>query len=431
MNALARLGAAIAHEQDALRAAHPVPDHVRQTLVELQLDVVGRDLPARRAVSLRRVAFGSVGTALLAVAAAWLVWLRPAPPSPLTLRVGAGAQHAGAGAWLEAPKSEALPLRFSDGTHIDMAPRTRVRVVELGNYGAHLSLESGLAHVKVSRLPHAAWRVSAGPFAVRITGTRFDLRWNPEQDDFELDLTEGHVEVSGCVLGSGFKMSAGQTVHASCRRGHFDVVDAGARARVAGTPSTAGPLAVVAVPEPVVASTEAAPARAHNAGAHAGSSERALSWRALAAKGQFREAFAAANIAGWDRLCASVSADDLGLLADSARYAGDVSKQAQVLGSLRKRFARRQSAALAAFALGRLEFDDHGAYRKAAGWFLTYLKEQPHGALAREARGRLMEATLRAGDVSAARVLAERYLHDYPTGPHAKLAERIAQPATP
>jgi len=72
---------------------------------------------------------------------------------------------------------------------------------------------------------------------------------------------------------------------------------------------------------------------------------------------------------------------------------------------------------MSAFLLGR---SASGA--QAVQWFSAYLKEQPSGALAREALGRLIEAYQAAGDRVSSRAAAERYLKSYPDGPHATLA---------
>jgi hypothetical protein len=53
------------------------------------------------------------------------------------------------------------------------------------------------------------------------------------------------------------------------------------------------------------------------------------------------------------------------------------------------------------------------------------VREQPSGALAREASGRLLEACIAAGDGAGARDAATRYLARYPSGPHAALARRV------
>jgi TolA-binding protein len=113
------------------------------------------------------------------------------------------------------------------------------------------------------------------------------------------------------------------------------------------------------------------------------------------------------------------------LLSDLARYGRDHDDAVGALRLLRQRFPGTRQAARAAFGLGRLDSDHDGSHAEAAGWFRTYLREQPEGSLAREASGRLLEATLRAGDAAGARELAAQYLRDYPSGPHAALASGL------
>jgi TolA-binding protein len=93
---------------------------------------------------------------------------------------------------------------------------------------------------------------------------------------------------------------------------------------------------------------------------------------------------------------------------------------------LRRRFPGGGHSAFAAFELGRLHFDQLGAYHEATRWLNTYLAEQPSGPLAREALGRVMEAESKSGNASEARRTAELYLSRYPTGPHQKLARSLA-----
>jgi hypothetical protein len=155
------------------------------------------------------------------------------------------------------------------------------------------------------------------------------------------------------------------------------------------------------------------------------SSHRRSDWQALARATRFGEALAAAKASGFASECTRASADELALLADLARYGHDTADEARALRLLRTRFAGTKRASLAAFGLGKLEFDDHGSYAEAAEWFRVYLRERPRGELSREANGRLLEATLRGGRTSAARELALQYLRDYPNGPHAELARSL------
>src|SRR5207248_423650 len=109
-----------------------------------------------------------------------------------------------------------------DRTRVELSPRARARLVELDARGAHLLLESGRAQLAVVHAPRARWNVSAGPFVVRVIGTRFDVQWDPERDEFDLDLTRGAVELSGCVFGSSYRVRAGWHIRASCKAGSFD-----------------------------------------------------------------------------------------------------------------------------------------------------------------------------------------------------------------
>ena len=81
--------------------------------------------------------------------------------------------------------------------------------------------------------------------------------------------------------------------------------------------------------------------------------------------------------------------------------------------------------ATGAFSLGRLAFEKRAAYAEAAGWFATYLNEQPHGPLMGDAIGRLMEARDRAGDRQTAQRDAEQYLQRFPIGAYAGTARVI------
>jgi TolA-binding protein len=149
------------------------------------------------------------------------------------------------------------------------------------------------------------------------------------------------------------------------------------------------------------------------------------SWVALARAGAYDDAFAAVRAKGFEAECARADAATLALLADASRHAGAPRQAEHALLTLRGRFPRSNEAALAAFTLGRLEFDDYRSYRRAATWFRTYLTERPSGPMTREALGRLMEASYRAKDLEGARDAASRYLRDYPSGPHAELASRV------
>jgi TolA-binding protein len=146
----------------------------------------------------------------------------------------------------------------------------------------------------------------------------------------------------------------------------------------------------------------------------------------LAKSGNFSAALATAKAAGFEQQVAQASAAELMLLADAASHAGEPRRALSVFGLVRERFSGTPHATLAAFALGRLQFDSFSSHSQAARWFRTYLAEAPSGVFAREALGRLMEALAGSGDEAGARSAAQRYLKRYPSGPHAALASRLA-----
>jgi TolA-binding protein len=128
---------------------------------------------------------------------------------------------------------------------------------------------------------------------------------------------------------------------------------------------------------------------------------------------------------GWRAECARLGADDLLLLGDVARFAGDLDRADEAYRIARRRFPEADRPT---FALGLIAFEGRHDYPAAAGWFASYLRSFPHGPLAREAAGRLLESRLKAGDLSGAREAAQSYLRAFPDGTHAALAKRTVGP---
>ena len=148
-------------------------------------------------------------------------------------------------------------------------------------------------------------------------------------------------------------------------------------------------------------------------------------WRVQAARAEYREALAAAVLEGWRAECARLGADDLVLLGDVARLAGDLDRAEEAYRSARRRFP---DADRPIYALGLIAFEGRHNYKLAGDLFASYLRSFPRGPLAREAAGRLIESRLKAGDDAEARRAAAAYLHDFPGGPHAALARRTVGP---
>jgi TolA-binding protein len=357
---------------------------------------------------------------------------------PLTFRVGPDeAASAGVpGAWIATPPDSATPIRFSDGTRLLIQPQSRVRVASVDSNGGRLVLENGEVRAAVIHRPGARWLVDSGPFEVLVTGTRFDVQWNPASEELVVKLDEGSVAVSGPVLGDRFAVKAGQTLHVRRREAQFEIVrDIGSPTLPLPPPVSGGSPSEEALdggesaapPSDTPPAPSAIPAPSASPAPQSASPRVPRpSWRELSAAGKFKEAIEAADREGFSRVCAEGSAADLRALADAARLSGDIARSQLALTTLRRRFPGDDQAAESAFLLGVIAFDTRGAHVEAARWFTTYLSERPRGRLAREAAGRLLEAEERSGNRAGSREAARRYLRDYPGGPHAEMAKAIA-----
>jgi len=152
-----------------------------------------------------------------------------------------------------------------------------------------------------------------------------------------------------------------------------------------------------------------------------------MRWRDLARQGRHRAALRAALAQGYGRLLQGLRGQDLLLLADAARLAGDHRRARKALLSCRRRFPKSGPARQAAFRLGRLAFEAQGRPGEAARWFRRFIKEAPGSPLREPALGRLMLALERGGKKKAAAEVAGRYLLKYPKGAYAAAARRCLE----
>jgi len=418
MNATAsrfeRLGREVAAEQDRALAADLSLGSVRSRVVSRRF---GRASRVRIWAAVGLVAASAAGAVLYQVAH---------PRSPLAASLG--DHPLAVGEWVSATEAGAPQIRFSDGSEVTLSPGSRARLATLDAVGAHLVLESGAASVRVTPNHGARYRMSLGPFAVDVTGTRFDVGFRPADELFTLALHEGKVSVSGCVLGEGRTLLAGESLRASCRAGHFEISALGSQPEPSAEslPSEASSVfaPLRSVPEPVAAApAPSEAARSTTIGREAGSV--ASSWQSLSRQGRFADAYSAIEAEGFDAAVSRASVADLALLGDTARFVGRPTDALSAYQALRARSTGSVAAKQAAFSIARVHFDQRAAYAEAARWFRTYLAEQPGGPLAREAEGRLIESLSRAGERDAARQAADRYLAKYPHGPHARLAQQL------
>jgi hypothetical protein len=110
-----------------------------------------------------------------------------------------------------APADRECRVHFEDGTQITLARGTQGRINALSyRRGATFALNHGHVDLAVIHRLSARWDVAAGPFDVRVTGTRFAVDWTPSPEHFTLRVSEGEVHVSGCRQAPDTSVRAGQ-----------------------------------------------------------------------------------------------------------------------------------------------------------------------------------------------------------------------------
>jgi ferric-dicitrate binding protein FerR (iron transport regulator) len=427
---------AVAAEQDALVDKLP---HTPDAIAE---EAMRRAWPSARRLHLAPY----LAMAGVAAAVAFTVAFFVARAGRNDLRFEVAGRAGQAGASVTALAGAPLPLHFSDGSSMVFQPGAQARVARLTDSGAELVLDSGRLVADVRHTGQARWSVAAGPFKVRVTGTRFSAEWSPATGRLAVEMFEGAVVVEGPSLGRGLALRGGESLEVGVsspavvtRARPAPAVAAPAPvapvpvAVVAPAPSESPPPSEVAAPAPSESPppSEVTPPAASPAPGPPTASPRALAtWSELAAARRYTEALAAAERVGFSRLCRRLDADGLLALGDAARYASSPARARQAFSALVRRFARDQRSLDALFALGRLE-SEADAPAVAARWFERYLAAARNPPLGEEAAGRLVELYQRLGDDEAAVRAARAYLERHPDGLRANLARRVLAARAP
>lgn len=407
----------------------------RNLLPQVQAALAARELrgtsPAR---ALARWTFGVGGMAACAAAA----WLFVSPPVVSYAVTGGGEGKAEGqaegtiGTALVAPARAPMELRFSDGSAVTLPPRASAHVDALTRDGATVAIEDGTLEVSVIHRAHTHWSVQAGGYRIQVTGTRFAAGWDPKARALTVSMHEGSVLVTGPGIKEPIRVVTGQRLRASASGADLGLESAPLPAPEEATPPAPAPPPTVRAPAlapppaeiPAPIERAAAP-RLRRVEAIATHTPPAPDWRVEASRAQYREALAAAVLEGWRAECARLGPEDLVLLGDVARLAGDLDRAEEAYRSARRRFPEADRPT---FALGLIAFEGRHDYKMAGDLFASYLRSFPRGPLAREAAGRLIESRIKAGDDVEARQAAASYLHDFPGGPHAALARRTVGP---
>lgn len=344
---------------------------------------------------------------LAAIGAGWLVWQARVKPLTVALESDSPAL---VGAWIASAEGT-KQLRFSDGTSVSLHPGTALRVNETSARGATVVLGEGRALAEVEHRDQTSWRFLAGPFTVQVTGTEFDLAWDPGSGVLELALHRGSVELSGPTLAAARRVVQGQFVRVA-------LPPSGAPQSLAGAPplpataAGAETLGAQRIGDKSEVKEAAAGTSSVGEGAPGGTD-----WRAHLAAGRKEAALRAFDAEpSPSAALGRASSRELWSLSDAARVGGRPSLARDALIVLRQKHGERGQTA---YLLGKVYADQLRGAAEASRWFETYLKEEPAGALAEQALGRLVE--LQAGTSRGARA-AREYLQKYPSGSYAKFS---------
>jgi transmembrane sensor len=340
-------------------------------------------IQARRARRRRVRALAAMSAAMMAIILA--VAIRGLWPARST-ELRPGLTLAGGGpvpsAW---HASESRVVGFDDGSRLELAAGTGVRVTDLAPQKFALSIQEGLATFDVRPGGPRTWVVDAGTVRVRVLGTRFSVRH--DASSVRVAVERGKVLVENARLSGGAQiLSAGESL---------DVAQRDAEPHAQGEPSNAAP----APPPPrTVAAMTATPPR-----------PRAASTTAVAP-----DAPRAVDVAqSSDR---APREEDALARADAARRANRPREAAAILASVAD--GGGPQSALASFTLGKVLADDLGDPSAAAAVFRRAVALGLPAALDEEAHARIVDCCARAGRRGEAATAARAYEAKYPHGRH-------------
>ena len=404
-------------------ANQPTAELVKLAQRELNGDSVLSDdagfarLEARRAKprSLWTRAWLPAGVAVTAAAALGAALFIQPHQNALTYEVAGGSL----GARGNIVGRESTRIKFSDGSEASLSNGAEAQIQNVTEHGADVVLQRGSMRVKIAKQPQASWKVAAGPYDVRVTGTAFDVSWSSQAQAFDLRMETGAVIVTGPLAQSGILLKAGQHMFGGVAEGRL-TVEGG---EVATSPAPATPAHPTSVPE--LKSEPVAPL-APSPGVR--TSLEPHVWTKQVAQGHFNAVLEDAERRGLSRTLDTGSLEELAALADAARYAGRSPVAKRVLLAERQRFPNSSAARDAAFFLGRIAEDSGGG---AIEWYERYVAESPRGAYASQAFGRKMMLLYKQRGVAAARPVAAEYLARYPNGPYAAAARKLEQESSP
>ncbi|HEX7508810.1 MAG TPA: FecR domain-containing protein [Polyangia bacterium] len=332
------------------------------------------------------------------------------------------------GGYLRESGSDAIKLRFTEGTELVLKPGTRARLRSVSSSGARIAIEHGTTSFRVTPRSEARWQVDVGPFLVTVKGTVFTVSWDAVSERFDLKLQHGEVSVTGPISTGELSVKAGQRLVVNLPKKETVITeedDEEGQGRVGARSSDrAAPTEAPAAERPALVTGRPSGRNSASASGRV-KSFAGQSWVEAVAAGQWDRVLAEVDHAGVRHTLARASSEELLALADAARYRRRTGLARSALLAERNRFPGSPSALDAAFLLGRLAEPRQGEIGDAVKWYDTYLAGAPAGTYASEALGRKMMATKQIRGSSAAESLAREYLRRFPAGPYAGAARAL------
>jgi hypothetical protein len=327
------------------------------------------------------------------------------------------------GGYIQADSASQPRLRFSDGSEVLFRAGTKASLRSVDGHGARVSLAQGAAHVDVVHAPAGRWLFEAGPFVINVTGTAFTVAWKPSDEQLDVQMERGSVEVNSPLSDAPMLLRSGQHLVVRVRQRETMIRNWEEEASPPGVPAALlptdrDPAPVAGLRAPVDAK------RGPSLPARTGQANENRDWATQLAKGNFEGIVGQAQAIGLETCLAESSSGDLAALADAARYGrhDDIARRA--LLAERRRFPLSTPAQDASFLLGRLE-ETEQRFSGAIEWYDRYLAESPRGTYASEALGRKMNLVERVQGDERARYVAAEYLTRFPRGTYAARARAL------
>jgi tetratricopeptide (TPR) repeat protein len=273
--------------------------------------------------------------------------------------------------------SDAMALGLDDGSRLELAAHTKLRVTGNEPSSIALELDHGRVDCDITPRPGRHFAVSAAGVQVRVKGTRFGVELAPGRDRVDVDVERGLVEVTWDNGAQHRDLAAGE-------RWSIDLKHPADKADAA------------VAPEPSASETpeaEDAPSSTPHASAHATHD-------------------------------ATPGARELLDLGNAARRAGDAAGAARAYEQLLTSHPTDGRAGLAAFELGRLRMDRLGDVPGAITALQKAVMMAPGSGFREDAMARLVQAYAAAGATERCRSAQAAYLKSYPGGVHASAVSR-------